>query len=72
MQLKRCRLCRKRGEEDNKNGNDIVTPMYAMEWRRLLGALNIDVPFANEPYKRDLYSAKQTSLFLRSSVRVGT
>ena len=30
-----------------------------MVWQRLLGSLKIQVSFVKEPYKRELYSAKE-------------
>jgi len=34
-----------------------------MGWLRLIGSLKLQVSFAKEPYKRDLYSAKETYNF---------
>jgi len=31
-----------------------------MGWLRLVGSLKLQVSFAKEPYRRDLYSAKET------------
>jgi len=31
-----------------------------MGWLRLVGSLKLEVSFVKEPYKRDLYSAKET------------
>jgi len=33
---------------------------YPIEWLRLVGSLKFKVSFAKEPYKRDLYPAKET------------
>jgi len=37
-----------------------------MRWLRLVGSLKKYVSFAKEPYKRDLYSAKETYHFEES------
>jgi len=34
-----------------------------MGWLGLVGSLRLSVSFAKEPYKRDLYSAKETYKF---------
>jgi len=34
-----------------------------MGWIRLVGSLTIRVSFAKDPYKRDLYFAKETYIF---------
>ena len=45
-----------------------VKGMYGVGWLQLVGSLKIKFSFAKEPYKRDLYSAKENylsfSLFL--------
>ena len=40
-----------------------------MGWLRLVGSLKLQVSFAKEPYKRDLYSAKETYIFKRPTNR---
>jgi len=42
-----------------------------MRWLQLVGSLKTPVSFAKEPYKRDLYSAKET-YFLRSLLIIAT
>jgi len=40
-----------------------VWPFTDMGWLRLAGSLKVQVSIAKEPYKRDLYSAKETYNF---------
>ena len=52
----------------------LISPVclrHAMGWLRLVGSLKLQVSFAKEPYKRDLYSAKGPIIF-RSLLIVAT
>ena len=40
-----------------------------MGWLRLVASLKISVSFAKEPYKTDLYSAKETDIFKEATNR---
>ena len=43
--------------------SDLSASLAAMGWLRLVGSLKLQVSFAKEPYKKELYSAKETYNF---------